>query len=116
MSAVHAAIAIVVYRAVADVILVHQVYDVHDGLRVVGRISINFDVEDVSSSCEVVVRSLYLGLVLRRALVVYGHVIRVGVVYLIGNAGNLAKGLAVDTVNLPERPSAGVASTLQWCW
>ena len=64
VSAIHATVAVVVHRAVAYVVLVHEVYDVHYGLRIVCCIAVNLYVEDVSATCEIVVGSLYFGLVL----------------------------------------------------
>ena len=95
ISAVQATVTVVVDRAVANVVLVHQVNDVHDSLWVVGGIAIDFDVEDVSASCNLVVRSLNLGLVLGAALVVYRHMVAIGVINLVGHSRNLTKVLAV---------------------
>ena len=64
ISAVHTAVAVVVYRAVADVILVHQIDDIHNCLRVVCSVAVNLDVEDVATTSQFVIRSLNLRLVL----------------------------------------------------
>ena len=64
VAAVHTAVAVVIYRAVADIVLVHQIYDIHNRLRVVCRIAINLDVEDVTTASQVVVGGLNLGLML----------------------------------------------------
>ena len=64
VTAVHTAVAIVIHRAVAYVVLVHQIDNIHNRLRVVCRIAINLDVEDVTTASEVVIGSLNLGLVL----------------------------------------------------
>ena len=104
-----AAVAVVVHGAVADVVLVHQVHDLHDGLRVVGGVAVDLHVEDVAGVLVLVVRALDLRLVLRRALVVHGDVAGVRVVVLVGDARE-------RLVNLPERPSAGVARKVKLCW
>lgn len=63
VAAVEAAVAVVVYAAIAHVELVHHVDYAHDDLWVVGGITVNLYIEDVSSACEVVVWCLYLCLV-----------------------------------------------------
>ena len=67
-SAVHAAVAVVIDRAVTDVVSVHQVDDVHYRLRIMCCISVDLYIEDVSSSCESMVWSLDLRFVLRSTL------------------------------------------------
>ena len=89
-----------VHRAVANVVLVHQVNYVHDGLWVVGGIAVNLNIKDVSTASNLVVRCLNLGLVLGTALVVYGHVVTVSVVNLVGDTGKLTKVLTVATCEL----------------
>ena len=61
VAAVHTTVAVVVDRTVADVVLVHEVHDVHDSLRVLRSIAVDLDVEDMSAEGECVVRSLDLG-------------------------------------------------------
>lgn len=95
ISAVHAAVAVMIYRAVADVVLIHQINDIADRLRVVGGIAINFHVENVAAAGQFVIRSLDLGLMARRAVIVDRHVVRVGVVDLVCDAGNHAERFAV---------------------
>ena len=86
VAAVHAAVAVVVYGAVAHVVFVHEVDEVHYGLRVVRGVAVNLDVEDVAASCEVVVRCFDAGFVCGTALVVYGYVVGVGVIVAVGDA------------------------------
>ena len=64
VAAVHAAVAVVVDRAVAHVVLVHEIHDIGNRLGVVGGITVNLDIEDVSATSQFVIRSLDLGLVL----------------------------------------------------
>ena len=103
-AAVKAAVAVVVYRAVADVVLVHEVYNLHDGLRVVGGIAVNFYVENVACALVFVIRSLYLGLVLRGAVIVNRNMAGVGVVVLVRNSGQHAEGLLVPLGELACEP------------
>ena len=95
ISAVHAAVAVVVHRAIADVVLVHEIDDGHDGLRVVGRIAVNLHIEDVSATGEGMVRCLDFRLVLRSTFIIYRHMVGVGVVVLVGYAGDDAELLLV---------------------
>ena len=108
IAAVHAAVAVVVYRAVSNVVLVHQVHNVHDGLRVVGGIAVNLHIEDVSTACEGMVGSFNLGFVLGAALVVHWHMVAVGVVNLVGDSWNFAKVLTVAACELAGK-------SLGWC-
>ena len=94
-SAVHAAVAVVVYRAVSDIISVHEVHDAHNSLRVVCRISVDLDIEDVSAACESVVWTLDLSLVLWSTFVIYRHMVRVCIVILVCHAGDDAELLLV---------------------
>ena len=64
VSTIHAAVAIVVNGAVTDVVLVHEVHDIGDGLGVVGGVAVDLDIEDVSATGQLVIRRLDLGLVL----------------------------------------------------
>lgn len=64
ISTVDAAVAIVVNRAIAYVVLVHEVYHVAYCLGIVGGISINLNVEDVTTTSKLVIGRLNLGLVL----------------------------------------------------
>ena len=95
VSAVHAAVAVVVHAAVAHVVTIHHVYHVHDNLWVVRGVSVYLHVEDVTTTGQVMVGSFYLSLVACAALVVHGHMVRVGVVVTVGDAWQCAKLLAV---------------------
>ena len=85
-SAVHAAVSVVVHRTVSHVVLVHQVYDGHDGFRVVGCVSVDFHIEDMSATCKCMVRSFYLCFVFRRTMVVDRDMVGVCVIFLVGDA------------------------------
>ena len=84
--AVKAAVAVVVDRAVSDVVFVHQVHDGHDCFGIVGCITVNLNVEDVSAAGEVVVRSFDFSLVLRGTFVIDRYMVGIGLVILVGNA------------------------------
>ena len=84
-----------VYTAVTHIQLVHHVNHAHNYLWVVGSIAVNLYVEDVSTTSQVVVRCLNLGLVACTTFIIYGHVVRVGIVIAIGYAGHDTKLLTV---------------------
>ena len=86
VAAVHTAVSVVVYGTVAYIVSVHKVYYSHDSLRVVCGVTVDFHIEDMSSTGKIVVRSLYLSLVLRCTFVVYGDVVGVGIVFLVRNS------------------------------
>ena len=75
VAALHAAVAVMVDRAVADVVFVHQVDDVRDGLGIVGGVAVDLDVEDVAAAGQLVIGRLDFSLMLGRALVVDRHMI-----------------------------------------
>ena len=75
-SAVHAAVAVVIDRAVTDVVSIHQVDDVHYRLWIMCGISVDLYIEDMSATGESVVRTLDLRLVLRSTFVVDRHMVR----------------------------------------
>ena len=85
-AAVEAAVAVVVHAAVADVVLVHQVDNLHDGLGVVGGVAVNLYIEDVAGVFVLVVRALDLGLMLGSAMIVHRNVAGVGVVVFVGDS------------------------------
>lgn len=63
VSAVHASVAVVVYRAIAYVVLVHEVDDIGYGLGIVSGVAVYLHVEYMTASGEFVIRGLDLGLV-----------------------------------------------------
>ena len=71
IAAIHTAVAVVVHRAVADVVLVEKVYDIHNRLWVVSCVTVNLHIEDVTTTSQCVVWCLNLSLVLWRAAVIY---------------------------------------------
>ena len=95
ITAVHAAVAVVVYRTISDVVTVHHVHHAHDYFRIVGSIAVNLYIEDVSASGQVVIRSFHFGLVSCAALVIYRHMIGVSVVIAVCNARQHTELLAV---------------------
>lgn len=95
IAAVHASVAVVVYRAIAYVVLVHEIDDIGYGLRIVSGVAVYLHVEYMTASGEFVIRGLNLGLVSGRAVVVDRHMIGISVVYLVGDTLDDAESLAV---------------------
>lgn len=113
VTALQTAVTVVVYRTVADVVLVHHVHYTHNDFRIVGGVTVYLHIEDVSAAGQLMIRSLHFRFVAGAAFVVYGHVVGVGVVVTVRNArGSVPNFLRSMRVNLPDSPSAGVASTL----
>ena len=70
ISAVHATVAVVVYRAIAHIVFIHHIYDALNNLWVVGSIAINLNIEDVTTTCKVMVSVSYTHLTLPTILLV----------------------------------------------
>ena len=69
-----------------------------------GGVAVNFYVEDVSATGQVVVGGLDFGFMAGAALVVHGHVVGVGVIITVRNARQAAELLAVYTCELARQP------------
>ena len=82
-------------RAVADAAVVHAAHDALEGLDVLGRVAVEFDVADVARVAERVVRRLDADLVVRADGIPDRNVEGVGVVLAVRDAGDLAVALAV---------------------
>ena len=107
IAAVHAAVAVVVDGAVAHVELIHHIHHAHDDLRVMGGITVDLHVEDMSATRQVVIRCLDLSLMTSRALVIHGHVVGVGIVVAIGDTRDDAKLLAILLRELATKTLGG---------
>ena len=107
ISAVHAAVTVMVDRAVTDVVFVHQIYDVADSLGVMGGVAIYLYIEDVAAAGELVIGGLDLGLMTGRTLVVDRHMVGVGVVDLVGHTGYHSKRPAVAGGELARESFGG---------
>ena len=70
-SAVQTAVPVVVHTTVADIVFVHKVHNVHDGLRIMGRISVDFHVEDMAAPFQIVIWGLHFSLMLRCAMEIH---------------------------------------------
>lgn len=103
ISAERAVVSVMVDRAVSDIVFVHEVYNLADGLGIVCRISIDLHVEDMSSACEFVVRRLNLGFMSRRAAVIDRHMVGVGVIIFVGNSGYHSEGGSVALGESPRK-------------
>ncbi len=101
IAAVHAAVPVVVHASIADVVAVHKVHYVHDGLRVVRGIAVNLHIEDVSALFIFMIRGLDFGLMARRAVEIDRNVAGVGVVFLVRDSRDDSERLLVH----PRKPS-----------
>ena len=75
VTALHAAVAVVIDRAVADVVTVHEIDNVGNSLRIVCGIAVDLHIKYMATACQFMIRSLYFGLVARGAFVVDRHMI-----------------------------------------
>ena len=62
IAAVHTTVTVVVHGTIAHVELVHHIHYAHDDLGIMCSITVDLHVEDVSATCQIVIRSLDLGL------------------------------------------------------
>ena len=60
VAAVHTTVAIVVHRAVAHIEAVHHVNDIHDYLRVVRGVAVDFHIEDMTAAAQLVIGGFHL--------------------------------------------------------
>ena len=95
IATIHATVAIVVYRAIAHIELVHHIHHTHDDLRIMSSITINLYVEDMSTTCHFMIRSLNFCLMTSGALVVYRYVVGIGIIIAICDTRNNAKLLTI---------------------
>ena len=65
VAALRAMITVMVYGAVPHILLVHHVYNLHDGFLIVSGISIDFYIKYMSAAGERMIGSLHFGLVAR---------------------------------------------------
>ena len=104
VAAVEATVAVMVHGAVADVVAVHKVDNVADGLGVVSGVAVDLDIEDMAAASELMVGAFYARLVGGGAVVVDRHVVGIGVVSAVGDAGDGAEALAVAGGELAGKP------------
>ena len=75
ITTIHATVAVVVHRTITHIQLIHHVYHAHNHLRIMRCITIDLHIEDMSTTCHLMIGSLHLGLMTSRALVIHGHMI-----------------------------------------
>ena len=97
VAAVEAAVTIVVDGTVANVITVHHIDNLHDHFRVMGRVSIHFDIEDMASACHLVIGSLHFCLVAGATFVINGYMVGVCIVVAVRDTGQRTEFLTVTT-------------------
>ena len=97
MSTVHTAVAVMIDRSISEVELIHEIHYLVDSFWIVSCISINLDIEDMSTTGEVMVRSFNLCLMAHAALVIDWHMVGIGVIVLVGHTLDDAVAFLVDT-------------------
>lgn len=95
VATIHTAVAVVINGTIADVILVHHIYHTHDDFRIVRSVTINFYIEDMTTTSQVVIWSFDFSFVAGATLVIYRYVIGVSVILTVGNAWQAAEFLLV---------------------
>ena len=94
-AAVHAAVPVVVHGAVSHVVFVHEVHYCHYCLLIVGGVAVYLHIENMSAARQAMVRGLDFCLVLRCAVIIYRHMVGIGVVFLVRDAGDDSEFLPV---------------------
>ncbi len=61
--------------SVANVVFIHQLDNIVYSLNIVSSIAIQFDIENMPTSCQLMVRTFHSGFMLGTAMVIDGHVI-----------------------------------------
>ena len=100
VAAIETTVAIVVDGAVTDVITVHHIDNLHDYFRVMGRVSIHFDIEDMASACHLVIGSFHFRLVAGATFVIDGYMVGVRIIVAVCDAGQRTEFLVVTTGKL----------------
>ena len=95
IAAIHTAITVMVHATIAHIQLVHHVNNAHDNLWIVGGIAVDFDIENMTATRHLVIRSLDFGLMSRTTFIINGHMVRISIVIAVGDAGDDAELLAV---------------------
>ena len=100
VAAVEAAVTIVVDGTVANVITVHHIDNLHDYFRVMGRVSIHFDIEDMASACHLVIGSFHFRLVAGATILIEGDMGGGGLIVAGCDGGQRTEFLVVTTGKL----------------
>ena len=91
IAAIGTVIAIVVDRPITHIILIHHIDDLHDRLFIVSGIPIDLDIEDMTTQGDGMIGCLHFRLMTRRTVIIDRHMVRVGVIFLVGYAGDDAE-------------------------
>ena len=96
IAAVHAAVAVVINRAITDIILVHEVDNRRYSIGMMCCVTVDFHIKNVTATSHFVIRSFHFGFMARAAVVIYRHVIGVGIVDFVCDAGKYTEALPVS--------------------
>ena len=72
-----------IYATITDVVLIHKVYNLHDCFFIMGRVTINLDVKNMSAASELMIGSFNFRLMARRAVIVDRDMVGISVIILI---------------------------------
>lgn len=87
VATIQTAVAVMVYRAVADIVFIHHVDHLHDHFRVVGGVAVYFHIEDMAAACQCVVRGFYFCFMAGATFVIYRDMVGIRVIIAVGNTG-----------------------------
>ena len=104
ISTCHAAIAVVVDRAITDIVFVHHVNNIADSIGIMSGVTVDFDIEYVAAACQGMIGSLDFSLVTWRAVVVHRHMVGICMMSAVSHSGDDAERLAVFLRELAREP------------
>ena len=84
-------------RTISEIELIHEIHYLVYSFWIVSRISINLDIEDMSTTGKVMIRSFNLCLMAYAALIIDWHMVGIGVIVLIGHTLDDAIAFLVNT-------------------
>src|SRR5574344_384119 len=68
ITTIQTTVAIMVHTAVTDIVLIHKIDNIHDSLRIMGSIPVDFHIENMSATLKIMIRSLHFSLMLRSTM------------------------------------------------
>ena len=75
VSTIHAPVSVMIYRAITNIIPIHEIYNIHYSLWIMGCITVYLHIEDMAAASEIMIWSLYLGLMHRGTFEPYRNMV-----------------------------------------